>query len=240
MRRSPFGFLLVAGSLLALPLAAQTADQIVSRALAARGGLDRIKAIHAERLIGTITVGPNDPGPLRVAMRRPGQAHEEVTLPNGPMVRWTDGTTGWIIAPGTATPRVLSSSELANMAGSTDFDGPIVDAAAKGNVITLVGADSVEGRPAWKLQVGGRDSAVHFIYFDATTFLQVKWEGIIHGSNGDFTVTSYFHDYRPVDGVMFAYAIDSGTDDAPGAQKIRLTTVEVDPILDDSLFRGPR
>lgn len=240
MRRGPFAFLLVAGSLFTLPLAAQTADLIVSRALAARGGLDRIKAIHAERLIGTIAFGPNDPGPLRVAMRRPGEAREEVTLPNGPMVRWTDGTTGWIIAPGTTTPRVLAPGELANMAGSTDFDGPIVDAPAKGNVITLVGPDSVGGRPAWKLKVVGRDSAVHFIYFDASTFLQVKWEGIIHGTNGDFTVTSYFRDYRPVDGVMFAYAIDSGTDDAPGAQKIRLTSVEVDPLLEDSLFRGPR
>ncbi|MFI5235177.1 MAG: outer membrane lipoprotein carrier protein LolA [Gemmatimonadales bacterium] len=239
MRRA-LSLLLLGCSLSVVPLAAQTADEIVARALTARGGLNRIKAIHAERITGTITFGPNEPGLLRVAMRRPAQAHEEVALPNGLMVRWTDGKGGWIIQPGGTAPRALSPGELENMAGSTDFDGPVVDAAAKGNIITLVGKDSVEGRAAWKLKVTGKDSAVHYIYFDAGSFLQVKWEGIIHGANGDYSVASYFHDYRPVNGVMFSYSIDSGSDDAPGAQKIRLTTVEVDPVLDDSLFRGPR
>ena len=108
MRRGLFTLLLVAGPTSAIPLSAQTADAIVAQALAARGGLDRIRAIRAERITGTISFGPNDPGPLRVAMRRPGEAREEVALPDGTMLRWTDGKAGWIIQPAVdSTPKAL-------------------------------------------------------------------------------------------------------------------------------------
>ncbi len=46
--------------LLLLPLAAnaQTADEIVNKSLAARGGADKIKAIQSERVSGHVTFGP--------------------------------------------------------------------------------------------------------------------------------------------------------------------------------------
>ncbi|HEV2290350.1 MAG TPA: hypothetical protein VGR60_00760, partial [Gemmatimonadales bacterium] len=178
--------------------------------------------------------GSAAPGLFRVTMERGGKSREQVQTPNGMLVRWTDGVHGWIRAPGDTVTRQLTPAELQNMAGSTDMDGPFVDAAAKGNRIELVGKDSAEGRPAWKLRVTGRDSSVRYAWFDADTWLQLKWEGIIHGNGRDFDVVSLFRDYRPEHGIEFARAIDSGP------QKIRFTSVEVDVPVPDSTFAGPR
>ena len=228
-RAVPLLFLVVAS-----PLAAQTAADIVARSIAARGGLARIKAVTTTRLTGTIAFGSAAPGPFRVTMERGGKSREEVAIPGGMLVRWTDGVHGWIRAPGDSVTRELTPAELQNMAGSTDMDGPFVDAEAKGNRIELVGKDTAEGRPAWKLRVTGRDSSVRYAWFDADTWLQLKWEGTIHGKDRDFDVVSLFSDYRPEHGIEYARAIDSG------AQKVRFTSVEVDVPVPDSVFAGPR
>ena len=222
--------LLVASS----PLAAQTADVVVARSIAARGGLARIKAVTTTRLTGTIAFGSAAPGLFRVTMERGGKSREEVETPNGMLVRWTDGVHGWIRAPGDTVTRQLTAAELQNMAGSTDMDGPFIDAAAKGNRIELVGKDSAEGRPAWKLRVTGRDSSVRYAWFDADTWLQLKWEGIIHGNGRDFDVVSLFSDYRPEHGIEYARAIDAGP------QQVRGSAVEVDVPVPDSVFAGPK
>lgn len=215
-------------------VAAQTADEIVARTIAARGGLARLKAVETTRMTGTIAFGTGQPGLFRVTMKRGGKSREELETPTGMLVRWSDGTRGWIRAPGDSAPRQLSAQELQNMAGSTDMDGPFVDAAAKGNRIELVGRDTALGRPSWKLKVTGRDSSVRYAWFDAGTYLQLKWEGTIHGTGRDFDVTSLFSDYQPEHGIEFARVIDSGP------QQLRFSLVEVDVPVPDSVFEGPR
>ena len=49
--------LLAALSFLPCALSAQTADDIIARYFAARGGLAKIKAVQSERVSGTISVG---------------------------------------------------------------------------------------------------------------------------------------------------------------------------------------
>ncbi|MGB7210996.1 MAG: hypothetical protein WBC97_00040 [Gemmatimonadales bacterium] len=213
---------------------AQTAAEIVARSIAARGGLSRIKAVKTTRLTGTITFGTAAPGALRVTMMRGGKSREELETPDGMVVRWSDGAHGWLQGPGAGAPRQLTPQELQNMAGSTDMDGPFVDASTKGNRIELVGKDTALGHPAWKLRVTGRDSSVRYAWFDAATYLQLKWEGTIHGNGRDFDVTSLFSDYEPEAGIEFARAIDSGP------QQIRFRTVEIGVPVPDSIFAGPR
>ena len=50
---------------------AQSVDEIVARALAARGGADRIRALRSQRLTGSISFGAEDGSPLQVEMKRP-------------------------------------------------------------------------------------------------------------------------------------------------------------------------
>src|SRR6202011_2481301 len=114
---------------------AQTADEIVTKVLAARGGVSRIKAVHSQRISGTINFGPGADGPFLVELERPGKMHIEVTVQGQTLVRTYDGkSTGWILNPFTENKSVqpMSAEDISNISDESDFDGPLVDYKQKG------------------------------------------------------------------------------------------------------------
>jgi outer membrane lipoprotein-sorting protein len=225
-----------------LSAAAQTADEIVTKVLAARGGVSRIKAVHSQRISGTINFGPGADGPFLVELERPGKMHIEVTVQGQTLVRSYDGkSTGWILNPFTENKTVqpMSAEDISNISDESDFDGPLVDYKQKGNLIALVGKEDVDGKPAYRLKLTNKKGDMRNYFFDAESFRLIKWEGTRKVGERDVPWESVFHDYREVDGLQFAFEIDS---DAPGtgqAQKIIADKIEVNPQIDDSHFGKP-
>jgi outer membrane lipoprotein-sorting protein len=231
-------------AILLLPVlaSAQTADEIVNKVLAARGGVARIKAVHSQRISGTINFGPGADGPFLVELERPGKMHIEVTVQGQTLVRSYDGkSTGWILNPFTENKTVqpMSAEDISNISDESDFDGPLVDYKQKGNLIALVGKEDVDGKPAYRLKLTNKKGDMRNYFFDADTFRLIKWEGTRKVGDRDVPWESVFHDYREVDGLQFAFEIDS---DAPGtgqAQKIIADKIEVNPEIDESHFGKP-
>src|ERR1700731_445053 len=98
---------------------AQTADEIVNKVLAARGGVSRIKAVHSQRISGSINFGAGADGPFLVELERPGKMHIEVTVQGQTLVRSYDGkSTGWILNPFTENKGVqpMSAEDIGNIA----------------------------------------------------------------------------------------------------------------------------
>ena len=86
---------------------AQTVEEIVSKYVTARGGLDKIKAVKTERIRGTISFGPDADGPFTVERLRPLKMRIEMTLNGQTLIRTYDGkSTGWIYNPFAAKPEV--------------------------------------------------------------------------------------------------------------------------------------
>jgi hypothetical protein len=217
------------------PAAAQTVDEIVSKALEARGGIERIKALQSQRLTGRISFGSGNEGPLQVEMKRPGKMRDQVTLGGKTWIRTTDGKSGWVMG-GSDDPRPMSAEELRNTAGSADFEGPLVDYTAKGNKVELLGKDKVEGKDAYKLKVTLKDGQVRYDYIDVLSYLELKWEGSILYQGKELGVETLFRDYRKVDGLIFSFLLDSFTPETSTKQQIVLEKVEVNPPEDDARF----
>jgi outer membrane lipoprotein-sorting protein len=222
--------------------AAQTADEIVSKVLAARGGAARIKVVHSERISGTINFGAGGDGPFLVELERPGKMHIEVTVQGQTLIRSYDGkSTGWILNPFTENKSLqpMSAEDISNISDESDFDGPLVDYKKKGNLIALAGKEDFDGKPAYRLKLTNKKGEMRTYFFDADTFRLIKWEGTRKIGDKDVPWESSFHDYREVDGLQFAFEIDS---EAPGtgqSQKIIAEKIEVDPNIDESHFGKP-
>jgi len=90
-------------------------------------------------------------------------------------VQLYDGRKAWQLMPfaGDLEPRPMSPAESQLMAQQADFDGPLVDAAVKGNVIELVGPRQVRGAPVWTLRISGKDGLQRLLSVGAETFLDV-------------------------------------------------------------------
>ena len=226
----------------ALPARAQTADSIIALNVAARGGLARLRAVRSERLTGRITLANGLSGVDTVELARPSRIRTTLDLGGRVLVQASDGRTTWTLNPlaGDTAPHVVTGDLARNIEAGADFDGPLVDYAAKGNRIAYAGIDTADGRPAWVLDVLTAGGLHDRYYIDVGTHLQTKWTGI-RPANGDTLVfDSYFGDYRRVDGVMVAFRIDSDTRGRPGGQHILFTSATLDLPIDAVRFRLPR
>jgi hypothetical protein len=218
-------------ALLAL-LLTQSIDDVVARAIAARGGIKKLKALNSQRLTGTISLAGGSSGPFVVEMKRPSMMRESVTLGAKSMTRTTNGEVGWVVGSlrDVLEPQQVNAQELRNLAGSADFEGPLVNYKEKGNRIELAGKEKIGKRPAYKLVIYMKNGENRIDFIDCKSYLEVKWQGLIGGD----LFESYFKDYRPAKGLMYAFEIDSGK------QKIVLQNVEVNPKLDSARFEKPQ
>src|SRR5246500_1407786 len=186
-------------SLLAAAAAsAQTADEIIAKEIAARGGLDKLRAIHSERVSGRISFG-DVTGPFVVELKRPLKMHMQLTIQNQTMLRVYDGQSqGWANNPfaGKVNPDAMTEDELKNINEESDFDGPLLDYKGKGNQIELVGKDKLKGKDVGRVKRTTKNGDVRSYLFDANSFHLLKWEGQRKYEGKELPVESYFSDYR--------------------------------------------
>jgi len=219
-----------------------TADQLVAKVLQARGGVARLKEVKSERVSGTISFGPGAEGPFTVELKRPGKMHMEVTIQDQTVLRVYDGHgSGWIVNPfsGNKSAMPMSGDDLRNIADESDFDGPLLDYQSKGNQIEALGSENIAGKRSLKLKLTTKSGDVRTYFFDAVTFLLLKWTGVRKTNEQEIPVESLFADYRDVDGIKFAFQIDTSSPGTNQTQKLSISKIELDPNLDESHFAKP-
>ncbi len=219
-----------------------TADDVVAKILAARGGLVKIKAVQSQRITGTISFAPDAEGPFFVEFKRPGKMHMEFTIENMTMVRIYDGKSGaWVSNPfiGKTGFEPMSGEEMKSIDEESDFDGPLVDSKAKGNQIEFVGKEQIDGRDAYRLKLTTKSGNVRHYLYDATSFLLLKWEGKRSTQGEERPVESFFHDHRDVQGLKFAFEIVSISPGSGSQQRIVVEKIELNPNLDEARFSQP-
>jgi hypothetical protein len=223
---------------LASQAAAQTVDEVIARYLAARGGVAQIKAIQTQRMAGTIAFGNNETQSFRVEMKRPGKMRQEIGSKTGTIIQTTTGDAGWsLLPPNPAVP--LPPETLRNMAGGADIDGPLMDYKSKGNRVELAGKAKIDGKDAYKLIVSLKDGQVRTDYIDCDSLMEMKWEGKLGQKGKEYAVESYFRNYRKVNGVMYAFTVDSETLGTRFKQKIVFEKIEVNVPIPDTDFGKP-
>src|ERR1700730_2651799 len=230
--------------LLLLPcgVPAQTADEIVTKYLAARGGRDNIKALRSQRVTGAISFGPGMDGSFLVERERPLEMHMEVSLNGASVIRVYDGkSSGWIYNPCAGNPAVqpMTEADLRNIFDEADFEVPFVDYKEKGNQLEFAGKTDVDNKPAYKLKLTNKNGDVSYFSFDAATYLLVRWQGNRNVDGKDQPSESSFRDFREVQGVKYPFLIESRAPGTDQSQKIVADKIEVNIPIDAAHFAKP-
>lgn len=224
---------------LSVPASAQTADELVQKYIAARGGAARLAAISTIRIVRTYgTFGANIP--VTITRKRPGLYRTDQALTGRPTVaRGLEPAGAWESVNGKVTRRP-ADQELELRELDADFDGFLVDYKAKGHAVEYVGREKAGGIDTYKLKVTLKSGAVRHVYLDAATFLERKQEGTMTLPDGKVPVIITFGDWREVDGVKFPFAIDEErVSFPPQTFAIYTERVELNPVVDETMFRMP-
>jgi zinc protease len=94
----------------------------------------------------------------------------------------------------------------------------------------LKGAEDVDGKPAWKVQMTSPSGKTSADYYDQATGYKVKSVA----QQGQTSVTTLYADYRNVDGYMFPFKMKQSA--GPQSFDIEVTSMEVNKGIDDSVF----
>lgn len=224
-------------ALLPVGIRAQSVDDVVASNIKARGGLEKIKAVHSVRTTSKLTVGSFRAGYVQ-ENKRPDRVREEAIIQGMAQVQAYDGKVGWQISPfsGRKDPERMSQDDTKSLLIDADIDGPLVDYQQKGHKAELAGHDSVEGTDCYKVKLTLKNGDVRYYFLDSDSFLEIKIE---NQSNIRGTVQyteTYFGDYEKVHGIYYPFAIETGDKGSESRTKFAVDKVEVDIPLDDARF----
>jgi hypothetical protein len=181
--------------------------------------------------------------PFTLDVKRPNKSRLEIEVAGKTAVQVYDGVNGWKVRPflnrDDAEP--FTADEAKSEAARSDFDGPLIDAAAKGTMLALEGVDQVDGQPAYRLKATLKNGSVQHVWIDARTFLDIKVEGVERRMDGKMrNVYVYQRDFRSVQGVMIPFLLETTVDGYPDRHKMVVEKAAVNPQLDDALFAKPQ
>ncbi|MBI4695280.1 MAG: hypothetical protein HY749_14775 [Gammaproteobacteria bacterium] len=223
-----------------------SAARIVERNVAARGGLDAWRKIHAMLWAGHIEragPGAGDAPQFVLAMERPNKTRFEMTMKGRRHARIYDGSQGWKLSMGSDGAPALEAydeEERRFAADGQGFDGPLIDGAAKGNRIALEGTEDVEGHRAYRLGVTLPSGAMHHVWVDAQSFLDVEYDRPVHEPHGPGGAVKVFNrDFKTFGAVQVPTTIETRAGNGALADRMILEKVEIEPGLDPRMFTRP-
>jgi hypothetical protein len=246
-----------------------SAADIVSKNIAARGGLQAWRAVQTMSMEGKLGAGGNQRTPLPMPMPGKGDAKlqvparpkEEVQLPfvmkmerprkvrfelqfhGQTAVQVFDGSNGWKLRPYLNRKEVepFSSDELNAASSQPDLDGPLVDYAAKGTQVDLDGVEKVEDRDAYKLKLTTKSGHTLHVWIDAQTFLETKIEGQPRRLDGkEHPVEIYYRDYRPVSGLQIPFALETKVLPVDTGSKVKELPIPSEKIVIEKVVVNPK
>jgi len=233
--------LLAAVSCLSVFAYSQSAEELVNKNIQAKGGIDKIKAIHSVRITGKLSGGGGFTAAQGQENLRPNLVRETFSLQGMTAVTAYDGTTGWQIQPfgGHKDPELMGEDDLKDLLLDADFDGPLVDYKEKGNTIEFLGHDVVDGDDALRLKVTLKNGDIIYYYLDPDTYLEIRKEvqEFVRGSVRESVID--LGSYKPVAGVMFPFTISQGSKANPGAQTTTFEKIEVNVNINPADFAVP-
>lgn len=234
VRSGPWLFLVLL--LLAPAAGAQTLDEVLAKHAAAHGGLEKWRAVQSLIVSGTVVLYSNA-GPFVFEWRRPDSSRFEQTAFGRKILYVHDGSVTWWIHPllGIDQAAVVADDKAAFIRQAATFDSPLLDAAAKGNQVELLGKKELDGQPALELAVTRKDGSKETWYLDPTTGLELARLDRTFDSTGIEERWTYYSDFRSAEGLVIPHRQDQEF----GIRHVALTVekIQVNPEIDPGRFR---
>jgi outer membrane lipoprotein-sorting protein len=217
-----------------------TVDDIVARSLAAKGGVEKLRAVTSVKMTGRIK-GPGGEMPVVSYAKRPNMRRRENVSDGQTFILASDGKTVWAVNPLMSTrPREITGPQ-ADMTrqDADDFDSVLLDYKAKGHTIELVGTEAVQGITMHRLRVTTKTGVIQEIYINAETMLESKMVMQIEQGGRKGVATSEFSNYKEVDGIKLPLHIRQ-TFNGQLMAEVFYDQVQVNAPMDDALFAMPK
>lgn len=227
--------LALTGVLLSVASFAQSADEVISKHIAAIGGADNWKKVNSIRQEASLSVQGMDIPIVITFVQNKGFKQEFTVMGmTGYSIVTPEG--GWNFNPmqGQSKPEPVTADELKYGKDQLDIQGEFIDYKAKGHTAELLPNEDVDGTSCFKIKLTRKSGTESVFFFDPKTYyiIRVLSKVIANGQEVETTVNMSNFQKLP-EGIVMAYTMENGQIPAP----ITITKVVVNGPVDESVFK---
>lgn len=166
-----------------------TADQIVNKYIDAIGGKAAWSKINSIVMTGSVKVQGAELAVTSTTVDKKGM-RQEFTVNGMTGYQIITPDSGWNFSPfqGQKIPEPITVDDLKQGQDQLDIQGNLIDYAAKGHTIELLGKDDVDGVEAYKIKETLKSGKEETIFIDPQTFLIIR-DIVKQKANGKETET---------------------------------------------------
>ena len=201
-------------------------------------GLKNLQSVKTIIMTGTMI--QQDAMPVKIFRMRPDQYLMEFDIQDITSYQGFDGQNAWWTTPWTGNPKpqLMPDDRAKDLKTKANFDGLLYNWKEKGHLVELIGRDTVEKLPAYRLKVTKKGGGVEFFFIDTIQFLIQKrmYNRIVRSQ--EVTMENYYRDYRLVQGVMFSFTQDTHYGGQP-YNSLQFDTIELNKPIDGTIFHMP-
>lgn len=220
---------------------APSAEEIVARYAAARGGTERWQQVQSLRATGSYSAF-SFKAPFTLIRQRGDLYRLDFEMLQTPAVRARDGEGAWalhkLLWP--EPTRLVDSPYIPQFERESTFASLLLDHDARGLAVESLGPGEIDGIATIGLKITLADHREEIWHLDADTYLEVAIESRVV----DFTQASepvrqrtFFDDFRPVDGLVLPHWVEHEFNHR--LESMTIESWEVNPALEPELFSPP-
>lgn len=184
---------------------AQTADEVVNKHIEAMGGKDKLLTLKTVVREGALNyeameiplsfTSEQDKG-FKMEINVMGTKGYEIITPTG----------GWTYMPfqGSTAVEGMTEEQVKQRQDDLDVQGELLDYAAKGHKVELLGKEKLDGVEVYKLKLTPKSGVVKDLYIDAATSYVVK---VVVTEKDKTSEVSYSNYKKTPEGFLFAYTL---------------------------------
>ncbi len=211
---------------------AQTVDDVINKHITALGGKENLNKIQNVVMEGSLSIQGTEIA-LSVTQVNNKLNRQDITAMGMHGFDMMTNTEGWQYMPfqGMQKPEPKTADEVKKSQSDLDIAGPLVDYAAKGHKVELLGKEDVDGTECYKLKVslaGGKE-VTFFIDPASNMIIRAKETRKMNGQDAELQTD--FSDYKDVNGVKMPFSITQqfGT--------VLFSSIKVNQTIPDSVFK---
>jgi hypothetical protein len=211
---------------------AQSADDIIAKHLAARGGADKVRALQSLTMEGATNVMGTDVQ-LRFFRQQGVGSKVEISVMGMTGYELYLPAEGWRFLPfqGMSEPQAMDADEVTASQDQLDVQGSLVDYKSKGHQIEFAGMENIEGSKCYKLVLVQKNGATAHYFIDSEyKLLRIVSKKMVNGEERE-NMTTYADYQTTPEGLSFARTWITARGE------IKISDIKVNPAIEASVFK---
>ena len=239
-------FLLSLVGLLFITSYAQTVDEVVNKHIEAMGGAEKLKSLKSLYMEGVAVMQNGNEIISKIYKVQDKLLRREIEFGMGSVTMIVTDKEGWSSNPRTGGAfEALPKEAVESQQMELDLAGPLVDYAAKGHKVELVGKETIGSTEAFKIKLTPKTGKEIIYYIDTKDHYIIrqtlKGGGMFggggqgrgnQGADAEFNI-NYSNYQKTPDGYVFAYALTIGN----SGNNMNYEKIEVNKPVDEKLYK---